>query len=340
MYNKVVGGFMIEGNYKNKLVRSYILENEYLKVEVMNLGATLVSFIDKQHDCDMVLGFENMETYLTQHGSYLGASVGRCANRIAKGCFKLNGVEYHLPINNGPNSLHGGIDNFAFQVFETKVCDNVVEFSYHSKDGEEGYPGNLDLKITYEIVDKSLFYKIEGLSDQDTILNITNHSYFNLSNGTDNVLEHELKVYADKVAMVDENGLTKDEVIDVEGTDFDFRTFNKVSKAINSSHPNIILARGLDHNFVFENLDEKIVAELAYKDCHLSVMSDLPGMHIYTANYLDGEVKGKKGRYYKERDGICFECQYYPNAINYENYLKPILYKNQKMQHFIKYTIA
>lgn len=331
---------MIEGKYKNKLVHSYVLENEYLKVEVMNLGATLVSFVDKIHDCDMVLGFEDLETYLTQHGSYLGATVGRCANRIAKGCFKLHDCEYHVPINNGPNSLHGGNDNFFFQVYDVQELDHAIEFSYHSKNGEEGYPGNLDLKITYEIDGKNLFYKIEGLSDQDTILNITNHSYFNLSNGATDILDHKLKIYTDRVAMVDENGLTKDEVINVKGTDFDFREFKPIREAVNSNHPNIVLARGLDHNFVFENFDEKLVAELCYKDRHLKVTSDLPGMHIYTANYLDGEVRGKKGRYYKEHDGVCFECQYYPNAINYENYLKPILYKNQKMQHFIKYTIV
>ena len=339
MYNKYKGGFMIEGKYKNQNVTSYVLENQYLKVEVMNLGATLVSFVDKRTNRDLVLGFDNLDGYLNQHGTYFGATVGRCANRIANGEFVLNNLKYHVPVNNGPNSLHGGNNNFSFKVFKAHQKDNEVVLTYHALDGEEGYPGNLDLTITYRLDDHHLLYQIEGISDQDTILNITNHSYFNLSSVQENVLNHELKVYADQVAMVDENGLTKDEVINVKDTAFDFLDFHPVAKAVNSQNANILLARGLDHNYVFESLEPKIMAELKYQDLSLCVESDLPGMHVYTGNYIDGACKGKRGIYYQERDGICFECQYYPNAINYQKYLKPILFANQKMQHFIKYTI-
>ena len=330
---------MITGKYKDKDVSSYTLENENLKVEVMNLGATLVSLFDKRTQRDIVLGFDDLNGYLNQHGTYFGATVGRCANRIAEGKFTINGVNYQVPINNGPNSLHGGNDNFSFKVFDAKTKDNAITFSCHSNDGEEGYPGNLELKITYTLDKNHLLYEIEGLSDQDTILNITNHSYFNLSGAKENVLNHELKIYSDKVALVDQFGLTKDEVIDVRDTDFDFLDFHKVAKAINSHHENIISARGLDHNFVFETFKEKKMAELKYDGLSLCVESDLPGMHVYSGNYIDGEVMGKQGNYYQERDGICFECQYYPNAINYTKYLKPILKKGVKMQHFIKYTI-
>ncbi len=318
------------------------IENEYLKAEIMTLGATLLSFIDKESETDIVLGFDTLEGYLYQHGSYLGASIGRCANRIKEGKFRLNGKEYQVSINDGQNSLHGGIHNLAFKVFEIveKKPDRVTLKSKF-KDGEEGYPGNIDLLITYRLMDHNLIFEIRGQSDQDTIFNITNHSYFNLDGcRSKTILNHELRIESDQVALVDEHGCTLDEVIDVANTGFDFREFKKIKDQLEISHQNIESAHGYDHNYVFENLEYKKMAILRNEKLQLEVYSDYPGMHVYSGNFLDGQCEGKEGNFYGNKNGICFECQYAPNAINYERFIKPILRQGEIMKHQICFRLS
>ena len=311
----------------------YTIENEYLKAQVAELGATLVKLIDKASGQDLVLGFESEEEYLANSGHNLGATIGRNANRIGEARFKLNGREYKLSVNDNMNQLHGGgINGFAFRKWEVKDLEkDKITLSYFSKDGEEGFPGNLTVNVTYSLNKDSLIFSFEGESDEDTLFNITNHSYFTL--GEENILEDELYVTTDRYSPVDEFSLTKDEVKDVKDSPYDFTSFRKMKDNL------CRLERGIDNNYVWENFEDKLMASFRNEKLQLNVYSDLPDMHVYTAYYLGGE-KGKYGITYKPYQGIALECQYFPNGINYgEKYLLPILKKGEKMSHYIRYEI-
>lgn len=311
----------------------YTIENEYLEAQVAELGATLVKLIDKASGQDLVLGFESEEEYLANSGPNLGATIGRNANRIGEARFKLNGREYRLSVNDNMNQLHGGgINGFAFRKWEVKDLEkDKITLSYFSKDGEEGFPGNLSTIVTYSLNKDSLIFSFEGESDEDTLFNITNHSYFTL--GEENILEDELYVTTDRYSPVDEFSLTKDEVKDVKGSPYDFTSFRKMKDNL------CRLERGIDNNYVWENFEDKLMASFRNEKLQLNVYSDLPDMHVYTAYYLGGE-KGKYGITYKPYQGIALECQYFPNGINYgEKYLLPILKKGEKMSHYIRYEI-
>ena len=327
------------GTYKGKKVNLYVLENDELKVCLSDLGATLVSFIDKKTGIDIVYGFDSAEGYETQHGSYIGATVGRTCNRTAKGKFTLNGKEYQVPVNNGPNSLHGGIEGFSFKIFDTEIKDNAIVFTYFSKDMEEGYPGNLTLTVEYKLCKNSLKFTWSAISDQDTIVSITNHAYFNC-NGEGTILNHTLKINTDKVALLDNDGMTTDQVIDVKGTAFDFTDEHVIYEKLEMGHENLLVANGYDHNYVYENFDVKEMATLKGDTLQLDIISDCPDMHVYGGNFLDGECKGKYGDYYQEKSAMCFECQYYPNSINYEGFIKPILKANERRTHFTEFVVT
>ena len=311
----------------------YTIENEYLKAQVGELGATLVKLIDKKSGQDLVLGFESEEEYLANSGPNLGATIGRNANRIGNARFALNGKEYRLSVNDNMNQLHGGgINGFAFKKWEVKdLKDDKISLSYYSKDGEEGFPGNLLTTVTYSLDKDSLIFGFEGEADEDTLFNITNHSYFTL--GQEDILEDELYVSTSRYAPVDQYSLTKDEVKEVEGSPYDFTSFTKIGDNLAK------LERGIDNNYVWEDLDDKLMASFRNEKLQLNVYSDLPDMHVYTAYYLGGE-KGKYGICYKPYQGIALECQFFPNGINYgEKYLLPILRKGEKMSHYIRYEV-
>ncbi len=222
--------------------------------------------------------------------------------------------------------MHGGKDGFMKKEFIIKQHTNdSLSLFYHSCHLEEGFPGNLDLVITYRLMDNNLIYEIEGISDQDTIFNITNHSYFNLCDDT--ILNHYLKIPTNHFSLVDKYGLTLATTNNVDSS-FDFRKPTKIKDNFQLQHPNLLLANGLDHNYIFENSDDDLRAILSYNDLVLSVRSDLPDMHVYTGNYLR-----------KKHRGIALECQYYPNSINYTDFKKPILLANKLVKHYIKYII-
>ena len=224
----------------------YIIENDYLKAYISDLGATLVKFIDKKTNIDMVLGFDSEEDYIKYCGTNIGASVGRNANRIGNAQFKLNDELYKLSVNDNCNQLHGGgKDGFAFKrwakVSETK---EEIKLSYFSKDLEEGFPGNLNVEVTYKLDKNSLIWSYTGESDKDTILNMTNHSYFNL--GDDNILNHELIIYSNIYSPTDENSLTLQDTKDVKGSGYDFTSFTKLKDNLDK------LECGVDNNYVPE----------------------------------------------------------------------------------------
>lgn len=308
----------------------YELENNELKISVSDLGATLIRFIDKRSNEDLVLGFDSEEQYLKDK-YYMGASVGRNANRIGNAEFKLNGKTYKLTVNDNMNQLHGGIDNFAFKVWDVKEKkEDEIVFVLHSKDMEEGFPGNMVVEVSYKLENNNLIWKYSGKSDQDTLFNMTNHSYFNL--GDENILNHKLKVHTNKYSSLDQYSLSLEKSIDVKDTPYDFRELKLINDNLSK------LNNGIDNNYVYENLNDKLMAELVYNNIQLNVYSDLPDMHLYTSSSL-GTCTGKKGVTYKKFSGICLECQYYPNSINYESYIKPILKKDDTVSHYIRYEI-
>ena len=311
----------------------YTIENDYLKVDVCELGATLMRLIDKKSGTDLVLGYETEDDYLKYNGANIGASVGRNANRIGKAQFCLNDKLYKLSVNdNGINQLHGGgINGFAFKRWEVvDKKEDEISFKYFSKNGEEGFPGNLNVEVSYKLEGNSLTWSYSGSSDEDTILNMTNHSYFNL--GSDNIFDLDLHITTDKYSPVDDKSLTLDQILDTKNTPYDFYEFRKVGDNLKE------LECGIDNNYVWENMSDKLMAELKNDKLKLNVYSDLPDMHLYTAYYLNGEL-GKYGKVYKSFDALCLECQYYPNGINYDNYIKPILKKDEVMKHYIRYEI-
>ena len=310
----------------------YNLENDHLLIEVSELGATLTKFIDKQSAFDIVLGFDSDEEYLRYFDTYMGSSVGRNANRIQDGKFSLADKEYQLTINNNMNHLHGGKDCFSFKMWSLEQLSNdEIILSYHSKDNEEGYPGNMDIKVSYKLVDNSLVYTYSGKTDKDTIFNMTNHSYFNL--GDKDIMNHELKINTDRYSPVDEYALTLDEVLSVENTAYDFRDYTLLKDNLYQ------LEMGIDNNYVFENMDDKLMASLRYNNLQLDVYSDLPDLHLYTGYYLNTD-SGKYNQKYDRFKALCLECQYFPNAINFKDkYISPLLRKDEERSNYIKYEL-
>jgi len=310
----------------------YIIENDFIKAEISDLGATLTRFIIKKNNKDIVLGYENDDDYLKHAANFFGATVGRNANRIGNACFILNDKKYELSKNNHMNNLHGGgINGFSYKIWNVKeINSDKIVLHYFSKDLEEGFPGNLDIDVTYQLKDNNLIFSFVGESDQDTLFNITNHSYFNL--GDVDILNHYLFVNSDKYSPTDEYDLTLDEVLDVSNSKYDFKEYRLLKDNLKKSD------KGIDNNYVFENLDDKLMCKLKYEDIELKLYSDLPDMHIYTGDHLNNDL-GKYNNIYNRFAGIALECQYYPNGINYDNYIKPILKKNERMSHYIRYEI-
>lgn len=310
----------------------YTIENDKIKVEVSELGATLTRFIKKSNNQDFVLGFDDDKGYIDNNGTNIGASIGRNCNRIGNAKFTLNDKEYQLSVNDNMNQLHGGgVNGFAFKTWTLKSKkDDELVFEYDSKDLEEGFPGNLRAEVSFKIEGNSLTTTFTGISDQDTIFNMTNHSYFNL--GADTIKEHELRITTDKYSPTDEYCLTLDEVKDVKATGFDFTEFTSIGKNLE------IETLGIDNNYVWENMDDKLMAQLRYKDNKMNVYSDLPDMHVYTAYWL-GNCTGKYNKQYGRFGAVCLECQFYPNAINYDKFIKPILRKGEVSKHYIRYEI-
>ena len=317
------------------------LENKDFYVEVTNFGCTLLKAVVKDKEgnpCDCVLGFPEVSDYQKRDGTYLGALVGRVCNRIEKGNFTLNGKTYNVPINNGPNSLHGGIEGFSYKVFDYEFIEDGVKFHYVSKDGEEGYPGTLDFYAYYTIEGTSLHMRYEATSDQDTIINITNHSYFNLSGHKHNIYNHTLKIDADYYEHVDADGLATGEKEAVEGTPFDFRIPAKIGERVEVDHPQLKLGNGFDHHFFFTTDKNQVVLEDEESGRRLTVSTTLPGAQIYTANYLDGRI-GKNGESYNARDAVCIETQNLPDAIHIEKNPSTILRKGETFDAQTSYCL-
>ena len=315
------------------------MKNEQLEIVVSNYGCTIVKvFMADRHGHvdDVVLGYDDFNQYQTLD-AYLGALVGRVANRIKKGEFTLNGQTYHLAVNNGPNHLHGGIKGFSYQVFDYEIKDEkTVQFHYLSKDGEEGYPGNLDLTVTYTLDGDCLKVHYHATTSADTLINITNHSYFNLSGHKENINHHTLQIHASKHACVDADGLTTGEFRDVTGTPFDFRQPALIGERVDQDDDQLKIGKGFDHPFVFDTQENQVILTHQDSGRQLIVSTTLPQAQIYTANYLDGRV-GKYGEHYYARDAICIETQNMPDAIHLEEHPSTILKKAETYDEITSY---
>lgn len=315
------------------------MKNEDLEVVVSNYGCTIMKLLckDKEGDFDdVVLGYETISEYFDRD-AYLGAIVGRVANRISGGKFSLHGESYNLPINNGPNHLHGGIKGFSYQIFDYQILDDQsIQFSYLSKDGEEGYPGNLQLNVIYRLEAGALVITYQATSDKDTIVNITNHSYFNLGGKRESIGNHYLQVKADEFACIDADGLPTGWIEDVTGTPFDLRKMTRIQEALEQTHSQLTLGNGFDHPFLFSTANDQVTLLDKKSGRKLIVSTSLPGAQIYTANFLDGRL-GKGGQSYQARDAICIETQYLPDEINIREEASTILKKGQRYEETTTY---
>ena len=312
-----------------KNVDLFILRNANgTEVSIATYGGIIVSIKtpDRQgHFDDIVLGFSKLDGYLKGH-PYFGAITGRYANRIAKGRFTLGGTEYKLATNNDVNHLHGGkvgFDKAVWLARQLTVPDGVaVELSYLSKDGEEGYPGNLSARVTYTLNSKDeLRIDYDAKSDKDTVINLTNHSYFNLAGeGSGDILAHQLAINADRFTPTDATAIPTGELRSVAGTPFDFTRLVPIGERINQDDEQLKLGNGYDHNWVLNGqmgtLRQAARAVELKSGRFLEVSTTEPGVQLYTANYLDGTLIGKSGRAYQRRSAFCLETQHYPDSPN------------------------
>jgi aldose 1-epimerase len=284
------------------------------------------------HFDDVVLGYDNLADYI-KDTPYFGAMIGRYGNRIAKGKFTLDGKEYTLAVNNGPNALHGGLKGFNKVVWEPRVMATLdgpsLQLRYTSKDGEEGYPGTLTVKATYTLAeDNELKLEFTATTDKDTVLNLTQHSYFNLA-GKGDILNHQVMIPADKFTPVDSTLIPTGELKPVEGTPFDFRTPTAIGARIGQDDEQLKFGGGYDHNWVITKpMGQLGLMGRVYEPTTgrvLEVFSTEPGLQFYTGNFLDGKLTGKGGWVYQFRNGFCMEAQHYPDSPNQPNFPTVVL---------------
>lgn len=324
---------------KQQTVLRFTLENEKgLSVQIIDYGATITSIKFPGKDgkvSDIVLGFDDISGYKGKSNPYFGSTIGRVANRIGKGKFTVDGKEYQLPINNGPNSLHGGIIGFDKKIWDAKLIENEAElpklvFSLLSPDGDEGYPGDLLAQVTYQLTpDNQLIFKYQAMTTKTTPLVMTNHSYFNLAgheNADKKLEQHFVQVNADLYTPLDENKVTIGEIAPVKGTVYDLRENKNLAELLASFPPG---PNGYDINFCLNKKVPPETVRLAARVHHkesgriLEVHTDQPGVQFYTANFhpehgsKDGPILGKAGGKYWKHGSFCLETQNYPNAVNH-----------------------
>jgi len=314
-----------------------------MEVKITNYGGIITSITVPDRIgkvSDVVLGHETLDAYV-RRSRYFGAIIGRHANRIAGGRFSLNGAVYSLAQNNGENHLHGGIRGFDKVVWEAKVInvgDGVgLELDYLSKDGEEGYPGNLRARVTYILTEKNeLRINYFATTDKDTVVNLTNHSYFNLA-GDGTVLGHELLLNADQFTPVDKGLIPTGELRSVSNTPMDFTRSSAIGARIDQSYEQLELAGGYDHNFILRRNGKGLTrAAKIYEPVIgrvLEVFTTQPGLQFYSGNFLDGSIIGKGGRVYGKHAGCCLETQHFPDSPNQPSFPTTILKREQQYEH-------
>ena len=320
-------------------VSCYTIHTPDLRVKLLDYGATIQSLFvkDKSGDwVDVVLGYDTIREYEENDG-YLGACIGRVGNRIGGAKFTLNGNTYSLYKNDGENHLHGGLCGFNSHVWQTEEVENGLRFSRVSPDGEEGYPGTLHVSATYLIHGSTLTLAYQAQSDADTLCNLTNHTYFNLS-GKGTVLNHLLRINAERFLENDAGCLPTGRLLLVSNTPFDFRTEKEIGRDIGLDNIQLKNCGGIDHNFC---LGGETAAQLYSKETgiEMTVTTTMPGVQVYSGNFLTDRA-GKYGATCHKRDAICLETQYYPNAMACEAFEKPILRARDIYHHTTSFAFS
>jgi len=326
-------GKMLDG----KPVELFSFASGALQVEFISFGAGILSLRTSDREGgfeDVVLGFSDLAAFVSDHCSqgphFFGSSIGRYANRIANGRFALDGENFRLSKNNGEHTLHGGPGGFYNVLWRSEVAEDGVAFHYRSKDGEEGFPGNLETTVRYALSGPELRIEYKATTDKATVLNLTNHAYFNLAGANGGtILSHELRLYASRFTPVDAVLIPTGELRTVAGTPFDFRKAHAIGEHIAANEQQLRLGHGYDHNFVLDGDPSSLkqAAELYDPSSGrvLEIQTSEPGIQFYSGNYLDGTVRGKYGAVYAKYAGLCLETQHYPDSPNHPEFPSTIL---------------
>lgn len=327
----------------------YTLSNSNgMKAVVSDFGAVLVKLFvpDKNGTLlDVVWGYDTVSGY-ENNGVFLGATIGRNANRIGNAKFTLNGTEYTLDSNDGSNNLHGGFDGYHARMWKTEIDEtaNAVVFSLESSDMDQGFPGNAKISVTYALKeDNTLELTYDAIADKDTIFNMTNHSYFNLEGAaSDSILEQKVWIDADAFTEADAESIPTGTILPVEGTPMDFRAYRVIGQDIDADYEPLRFGAGYDHNWVLKNGGQFAPVARMKSDVsgiEMTVSTDLPGMQLYVGNFLADE-EGKAGKKYARRSAACFETQYFPDAVNHESFVAPVFKAGEKYHTVTGYHFA
>lgn len=326
-----------------KITEYTLINDNGMKVGILNYGGIVQSLVVPGRSgemADVVLGFDSLDSYRTE-SPYFGALIGRYGNRIAKGQFTLDDQTYHMFINNGPNSLHGGKEGFDKKVWNARPIEGdstvALELTYLSKDGEEGYPGNLNVKVTYTLNnDNALRIDYEATTDKKTVVNLTNHSYFNLAGGKGTILDQKVMLNADKFLPVDTTLIPIGELRPVEGTPMDFRTPTAVGARIDQPYEQLQNAGGYDHCWVLNTNGDlsKVAASVLDPQSgrYMEVYTTEPGIQFYSGNFLDSTLTGKNGIVYPKHAALALETEHFPDSPNHPDFPSVVLEPGQTYQ--------
>lgn len=338
---------------EGQTVDLYTLTNSHgMQAKITNYGGIVVSLTAPDRNGkfdDVVLGLGSLDAYLKGH-PYFGAIVGRYANRIAKGHFKLNGVDYKLAVNNGENHLHGGIKGFDKVIWDATTVQTKdlvgISLSYVSKDGEEGYPGSLAVRVIYTLTSNNeLKIDYSATTNKDTVVNLTHHSYFNLAGeGVGDILNHQLQINASRFTPTDAGSIPTGELRLVRGTPFDFNTSTAIGARINQTDQQLQFGNGYDHNWVLNgHTGELRQAATVFEPTTgrtMQVWTTEPGIQFYTGNFLDGTLTGPRGQAYQRRSGFCLETQHYPDSPNEPGFPTTVLKRGARFRSTTVYRFG
>lgn len=323
-------------------IKCFTIQNKFGdSITITNVGATITHFkIQKSKNelIDIVLGFDRADNYFQNTDTYFGATVGRSANRLNNASFSLNNQFFQLNRNDGENNLHSGPNGYQIRLWKNLPYDtdqNTITLNLYSPDGDQGYPGNLNISVTFELTDnRELIITYKGKSDKDTVFNLTNHSYFNLNGHDSGTIEnHELQLFAENFTpIIDSHSIPSGEIRPVKNTPFDFNFPKTIGQDIKITNSQLLYANGYDHNFVISNPSFETPFAIVKGDksgIQLEAFTNLPGVQFYTGNFIINQ-HGKENSIYDQRTGFCLETQYFPNALNLENFESPLIKANEE----------
>jgi len=326
----------------------YTLKSDAVEARITNYGATIVAIKTADRNGkvgDIVLGYDTLDGYLKDGKTYFGAIVGRYGNRIAHGRFVIDGKTYQIPKNNNENALHGGPDGFDKRVWTGREIPDGVEMTLVSKDGDQGFPGTLTAHVRYTLHHNALRIDYSVSTDKATVVNLTNHSYFNLTGvGSGTILNDEMMIAADKFTPVDAGLIPTGELAPVEGTPFDFRKSTVIGKRIHDDNEQLRIAGGYDHNWVLRGANGEVkTAARAYSPASgrvLTVTTTEPGVQFYSGNFLDGSFKGHGGAVFTKNTGLCLETQHFPDSPNHPSFPSTLLKPGEPRHSMTTFTFT